>query len=395
MSWKRFGPQIVAQKLDDEVVVADLRTGVYHCITGAGTLMWDSIDRGYSRQQVLQMLEQAFDCTPETLHQSLTEFVDQLSADDLIKPSEGASAIAELPGAQIKTARLPFRKPLVTKCLSPDETLATQSKFDTWQPALNVVQETDDSVVTIVNAQRGVSCRLGGSGTVFWKAIEGGFTKDQIVRSLLSQFELNEETANRELEQFIARLAEFALIQPRDSDCQQETTDSSGENRLPFTAPTIELDCDKSATLRKITRYSGWQVAAPQIVSETIDDEVIAVDLQAGVYHSISGAGTLIWEGISQECSSEEIIESLLSLYDLTREQATKELDDLIEKLAEFNLIRPRPERHAQTNKLQAVPAGSKQPYAPPVLVIYKDMESVLRLDPIHDFDEYGWPSKV
>ena len=39
--------------------------------------------------------------------------------------------------------------------------------------------------------------------------------------------------------------------------------------------------------------------------------------------------------------------------------------------------------------------AGARAPFDVPVLIAYTDMQDLLLADPIHDYDETGWPARV
>jgi hypothetical protein len=398
MTWKRFGPHIVAQNIENEVVIADLRTGVYHNVTGSGALMWEAIDGGLSRQQIMPVLREAYEETPEILNRALTEFVDQLVADDLIKATEATAAVTDPPTTREGTEKRPFVPPAVSRFLSTDETFAKRAKFVAWQPsAPHVVSKVVGNEILVAHARKGSSCILTGCGALIWTELDSGRSTDQITLSVLSQYDISEAAAKLEIDAFMAELASNDLIQPKDAALvnADEKPCAPSDGRKPFTKPAITIDNNREETLRQITKLNGWQVSTPQIVSETIDDEVIAVDLQAGVYHSITGAGAVIWEGLLREQPGEQILTLLLTHYDVSLDTAEQELNTLIGRLAEFNLIRPLRTKTQRTDFTPIVPPTTKQPFTPAAMVIYTDMESVLRLDPIHDFDEYGWPSTV
>lgn len=413
MVWKRCGQQIVAQKMENEAVVADLRTGVYHSISGSGALIWDAIDRGHSRQQIIGLLAEAFESTPDELDNQLTRFIDQLVADDLIKPSEAPPSA--LPRDKNFVEKRPFEVPTLSRYRSSDQAFSSKAGSLSWQVGSPfVVAKLVDNDLTILHAQKGIICRVFGCGALIWQGIENELSKEKIVESLVANFETSADIAGRELNEFVAQLANHSLIQPRDAaskaaeatnTCTPTETqrDCPSEARKPFAPPVMSVDYGKHEALKQITSLNGWQITEPQIVSETIDDEVIVVDLQEGVYHSITGAGMLIWEALTHAYARNQIVDLLQSRYEISSEQAENELDDFVEKLAEFNLIRPRqarpdpgiPDRPDPTTSEILTNQAVKEPFAPPVMTIYKDMESVLRLDPIHDFDEFGWPAKV
>jgi|GEM_PF-638283 hypothetical protein len=395
MVWKRRGQQIVAQKMDNEAIVVDLRTGVYHSIGGSGTLIWDAIERGHSRPQILQLLGEAFESSPEVLNHELTQFIDQLVADDLIKPSEAAAA--DLPRNGNATEKRPFKAATVVKYRSSDDAFGNKAKSFSWQlSAPYVVSELVDDDVTVMNAQNGITCKMTGCGPLIWQSIEKELSVEQIVESIVAQFDTSADVAGREVDEFISKLASHALIQPKEAGAvpaAAKSASASAAAKKPFAPPAMAVDDNRHETLKRITSLHGWQITEPQIVSESIDDEVIVVDLQEGVYHSITGAGMVIWEGLTQGYSRDQVLDALRFRYEITLEKAGQELDDFVEKLAEFNLIRPRQSK-PESVEIMAQPA-EKEPFAPSVMTIYRDMESVLRLDPIHDFDEFGWPAKV
>lgn len=162
MSWKRLGPQVVGQNIDSEVIVADLKTGFFHNIGGSGTLMWNALDRGYSREQILQLLQTAYDASPDALDQSLTEFVDVLVDSDLIKPSEEMTVKEIAPEMQPRHNR-PFAPFTFARFDSSDSTLTKKSKLMRWQPGAFVVAESVNDALIVSEARLGLSCTISGT----------------------------------------------------------------------------------------------------------------------------------------------------------------------------------------------------------------------------------------
>src|SRR5271156_5975071 len=124
MTWKRLGSQIVGQATADEVIVTDLQSGVYHSISGTGAVIWENIDRGYSREQIVQMLDSAYEASPETLNQAFTEFVDTLVGYDLIKPSEESGVASEARCKSQPAEKIAFTPPTIVKFRNTDALLA-------------------------------------------------------------------------------------------------------------------------------------------------------------------------------------------------------------------------------------------------------------------------------
>ncbi len=139
----------------------------------------------------------------------------------------------------------------------------------------------------------------------------------------------------------------------------------------------------------------------PKIVSETIDGEVIMLNLDRGRYYSLTLAGTDAWNAIGRAASGEEIVAELLARYDGARSEVEQAVHQLLDELSREELILPLPSGTAEkaASSLNGsppaeVPPGGRQPFQAPVLQTYTDMEDLLLLDPIHEVDESGWPNR-
>lgn len=73
-------------------------------------------------------------------------------------------------------------------------------------------------------------------------------------------------------------------------------------------------------------------------VSEKLDDEVIILDLESGLYHSLNEIGSVIWEEIKDKNPSyNDLIKSLSKKY--IGENISKDSDLFLEELKEKKLI--------------------------------------------------------
>ena len=139
----------------------------------------------------------------------------------------------------------------------------------------------------------------------------------------------------------------------------------------------------------------------PKIVSETIDGEVIILNLDRGRYYSLTLAGTAAWEAIGRAASGEEIVQELLARYDGARSEVEDAVHQLLDELRREELILPLPpEADGTATSPPNVSTGSdkgqgtRPTFQAPVLQTYTDMEDLLLLDPIHEVDESGWPNR-
>lgn len=67
--------------------------------------------------------------------------------------------------------------------------------------------------------------------------------------------------------------------------------------------------------------------------------EKVMVDFDNGKYFLIKGVGNDIWEMIQKEITPNEIIEKLLSEYDVSREECEKSVMEFLEKMEGYNFI--------------------------------------------------------
>lgn len=128
---------------------------------------------------------------------------------------------------------------------------------------------------------------------------------------------------------------------------------------------------------------------APGIVHETVDGEVIAIDLDDGSYYSLAGSGPAIWELLGGGASEAEIAAALAARFEAEEPEIDAAVSSLFSRLRENGLIVATEEGGSD-----APPAHSNErsPFAAPRLERYDDMKDYFLLDPIHEVDTAGWP---
>lgn len=67
--------------------------------------------------------------------------------------------------------------------------------------------------------------------------------------------------------------------------------------------------------------------------------EKVMVDFDNGKYFLIKGVGNDIWEMLQDDITPNEIIEKLLSEYDVSREECEKSVMEFLEKMEGYNFI--------------------------------------------------------
>lgn len=138
-----------------------------------------------------------------------------------------------------------------------------------------------------------------------------------------------------------------------------------------------------------LTQYA---LASKNISGEIIDDELIVIDLSRGVYFTSKGAALHLWRGVLSGNNIEALIEQLCSKSD--------DPDNFKQMCMEWlNALTSEGILQEAEGEETIIPIGLLETeefskIAPPTFEIHHDLEDILLFDPVHDFDELGWPKQ-
>ena len=68
-------------------------------------------------------------------------------------------------------------------------------------------------------------------------------------------------------------------------------------------------------------------------------DEVIALDHRSGRYLSSNAAGSALWQLLAKGATREELVERLISRFDVSREHAAEDVDAYLLRLEDAGLL--------------------------------------------------------
>ncbi len=134
-----------------------------------------------------------------------------------------------------------------------------------------------------------------------------------------------------------------------------------------------------------------FRVCAPSVVSEVIDGEAVIMDLRSGFYYSARDTGALVWSWIAKGCSDRQVLEQVATHFAVEATTAAPAVAAFIDELLAHDLVRLAPPGPAAP--VDPAPA-ERATFNAPALGVYTDMQDLLLLDPIHDVDEIGWPTR-
>lgn len=135
-----------------------------------------------------------------------------------------------------------------------------------------------------------------------------------------------------------------------------------------------------------------WEIDPESILSQRFDDEVVAINLKAGVYYSLRGAAAVVWAALEARADRRGVLEAIQATYEGDDQEHAHAVDRFLAELTTEGLITSRPGAGAAPAETKR-DAAQRIAFVAPVLEKYRDMQDLLLLDPIHDVDEDGLPT--
>ncbi|MEO0796761.1 MAG: PqqD family protein [Verrucomicrobiota bacterium] len=133
-----------------------------------------------------------------------------------------------------------------------------------------------------------------------------------------------------------------------------------------------------------------YQKQSNDIVTESIDGEVVIININNGSYYSLDGAGAYLWNNLIAGVSLETVV-GQLALSFVGFDIGTH-ANQLVERLLQVELLVRSPEAPSDNGiELRGELPSSGENFA---LECYTDMQELLMLDPIHEVEESGWPHR-
>lgn len=81
-------------------------------------------------------------------------------------------------------------------------------------------------------------------------------------------------------------------------------------------------------------------IASSEYLYSEIDSEAVILDIQSGIYYGLNDTGNQIWHWLQTPKTSSELLDLLLKEYDVILEQATDDLQNLLQEMVKTGLIK-------------------------------------------------------
>lgn len=131
------------------------------------------------------------------------------------------------------------------------------------------------------------------------------------------------------------------------------------------------------------------EIAAPACAAQDFEGEIVALNLNNGIYCSFRDLGAVLWRDLAAGHSVD-----ILAALAAPVLGGTQPVHDFVERLMTEGLMRPaeNPASLEEPPLLTAALAAGTNPAL--TFEVYEDMKNLLLFDPVHEVDEVkGWPA--
>jgi SAM-dependent methyltransferase len=152
----------------------------------------------------------------------------------------------------------------------------------------------------------------------------------------------------------------------------------------------------KTADAAASTPHDGhYAVNDASIVFDVLEGEVVVVNLDNGSYYILQGTASTIWQMLAAGRSVPEIGGLLSRHYANDSALVDASIADFVTQLTQEALLVPASAAaHAATAGDERLLSHDGKPFDAPVMFRYTDMQALIQMDPIREYDETGWPRR-
>lgn len=138
-----------------------------------------------------------------------------------------------------------------------------------------------------------------------------------------------------------------------------------------------------------------FRVDESRVVYEILEGEVVVVNLDTGHYYILADTAAAVWRMLVGGATPAEVVRTLSLRHPDSGERVRETILDFVQQLAAEDLLTASDDAGPPSDAADMpAPTDAAASFAPPVLNRYTDMATLIQMDPIHDFDETGWPRR-
>ena len=89
--------------------------------------------------------------------------------------------------------------------------------------------------------------------------------------------------------------------------------------------------------------FSSHIIISSEVLAQEVSGETVLLDLQSESYFGLDEIGTRIWQLLQDHKELQKVFDTMLAEYDVDAKQLENDLNELLEKLLDANLINVEP----------------------------------------------------
>jgi hypothetical protein len=143
-----------------------------------------------------------------------------------------------------------------------------------------------------------------------------------------------------------------------------------------------------------VSTGSYFRLNEPSVIHQAFDQEVVAVHLNTGSYHTLPGiAGEVFLMLGPAGASASEIAAELATRYDASAEIIEADLERFFSQLQAQQMIVAIDTPPVSRAIASPIDPAKRATYSAPTLESFDDLEGLVLIDPVHEVGAAGWPN--
>ena len=128
------------------------------------------------------------------------------------------------------------------------------------------------------------------------------------------------------------------------------------------------------------------------VIAETIGDETLVIDTEAGCFYSLRGVGAACWVLLERGATASDL-DSAIAARDPGVDGVDRAVNAFLAVLEGDGVLTvAAPDA---TEVAPAVDVPWPADYVEPIVDKHDDVAALLLIDPLHDVDDTGWPNRA
>lgn len=167
--------------------------------------------------------------------------------------------------------------------------------------------------------------------------------------------------------------------------------------RVPlFNSAFLLQKKDRTVAPPPATTLAGqYAVNDGSIVFDVLEGQVVVVNLDSGAYYILESTAATLWQLLAAGQRVPDIVQTLSHHHGAAAAVVDQAVDEFVAQLTAEAMLVPATGAEPPAPAFDARQLGEAGgPFTAPVMFRYTDMQALIQMDPIREYDETGWPKR-